>query len=846
LPGPKPVGPDVREAIGQFRSAPLDLRAELCKQLIDGTPRADLVTVIEEIYGDRSFHALAGFQNIRRELGLQVAATIDWEAGRLNRARSRMRRSSEALMRKGVRSEAAFSLYLEAEILAEAEDHRSALDCLERALLLVKGEECRLLEALVSQSRGYSLWFEDELPGAIREFGKALKTWLEMGYGDGITASWNNLASLYELSGNPVRAESCYLEALSGVTANTPPEIRGQLFLNYALFSHDQGNRETARRFLELARPMRTFLGDEFVFAEAVLMSRPELLARLQASNADAAIRIYLVRAELQAEAGDTKSAFASVSKAWSEAFRLRRKALARQSAFCLANLYEREARHGEAAAILGDLLREDELLGFSDELFPFSSISDPIVEGLVRNLVLGDQAGSARHLLRELGQLRKEKIHLLLDRPPPIEVAPTSSGQLAAAADRSFLRVQREGPVSRSGIGLPPQTALLELWPDGKRVYAWLESPAGTRFLVLDFPQDVAETVRELTEGFEKAVSVLPPPPSRNLTRQIYRAIFDPIVPDLAGVLRLILVPHRSLLDLPFELLENDSGEPILSRFAVSYLPDVDADFRTSMRFAGPPLAYVSADLGTLSARSARLRLRSLDQVRLFDSLDELLDRGSAPWIHVADHFRPDPLFWTLSSFGNSGRETRLDRFIRKPLNCALLSLAVCDAGGAGDGLFPFSFGLAEFLLHSGAESMVISRWPLDERSADLLMDFHVLAQAGIPFDEALTEVRRRAMSRMPSGWGQDRAHPFFWSGLIYVGWPGKRLPGSGQTEPLIGDGVAAPSIVGGLFLAALLAALRLRAAASGLRRGGPVVHRQGRSGLDQVESRITGLHGP
>ena len=74
---------------------------------------------------------------------------------------------------------------------------------------------------------------------------------------------------------------------------------------------------------------------------------------------------------------------------------------------------------------------------------------------------------------------------------------------------------------------------------------------------------------------------------------------------------------------------------------------------------------------------------------------------------------------------------------------------------------------GLARAFLFSGARSVVVSLWSVDDRStAALMADFYRgFVEGGVPVSQAFQMAKKRLRSTL------EFAHPVFWSPFILVG---------------------------------------------------------------------------
>jgi len=131
---------------------------------------------------------------------------------------------------------------------------------------------------------------------------------------------------------------------------------------------------------------------------------------------------------------------------------------------------------------------------------------------------------------------------------------------------------------------------------------------------------------------------------------------------------------------------------------------------------------------------------------------------------LHLACHgqFRPDnPLFSSLQLA--DGWLTVRDTY-NLELNCGLVTLSACETGvnavAPGDELI----GLAHGFFSSGAPSLLVSLWTVDDEStAALMTSFYTRLRAG---DRPAAALRHAQCELL-----HDHPHPFFWSPFVLLG---------------------------------------------------------------------------
>ena len=94
------------------------------------------------------------------------------------------------------------------------------------------------------------------------------------------------------------------------------------------------------------------------------------------------------------------------------------------------------------------------------------------------------------------------------------------------------------------------------------------------------------------------------------------------------------------------------------------------------------------------------------------------------------------------------------------------LVVLSACDTGVGevknGDGVY----GLRRALVLAGAETQVMSLWPVSDRGTrDLMVAYYKRLADGDGRSEAMRAIRRKFLKR------DDRAHPYYWASFIVSG---------------------------------------------------------------------------
>lgn len=258
----------------------------------------------------------------------------------------------------------------------------------------------------------------------------------------------------------------------------------------------------------------------------------------------------------------------------------------------------------------------------------------------------------------------------------------------------------------------------------------------------------------------------------ARRLLQELHALLVAPLSDALAGYRQCIVVPHSSLHYLPFHAL-HDGEAYLLERHEISYLPGASVlrycrERRTPAQATGLA-AFGYSWQGRLQhtvteAQQVACHLDGAAYVEEEATLARL--RSVLPYcrvLHLATHgdFRPDnPLFSGLVLA--DGWLTTFDIFGLR-LAASLVTLSACQTGrsivGGGDELM----GLMRAFLFAGSASLLLTFWPVEDRSAAQMVDtLYGCLAAGSSKAAALRFAQRQAL---------EQEHPYYWAPFYLVG---------------------------------------------------------------------------
>jgi CHAT domain-containing protein len=299
-----------------------------------------------------------------------------------------------------------------------------------------------------------------------------------------------------------------------------------------------------------------------------------------------------------------------------------------------------------------------------------------------------------------------------------------------------------------------------------------------------------------------------------RDAARVLDRLVMEPARP-LAGDAALLLVSPEGPLNLvPLEALVDEHGRYLVERYAITYLSSGRDLLRMQVSRAshGAPVIVADSLFGDPEAAPAPQRRTGVapDLEKLYfaplagaaqeaaaihglfpegrmlvgpDATGWALKHVDAPSIlHIATHgfFLPaigaaNPLLRSgLALAGANRRSGRDDDGILTALEASglnlwgtkLVTLSACDTGLGevknGEGVF----GLRRAFVLAGAETLVMSLWPVSDYVArETMIIFYTGLKHGLGRGEALRQAQLAMLKR------KGREHPFYWASFIQSG---------------------------------------------------------------------------
>jgi len=327
----------------------------------------------------------------------------------------------------------------------------------------------------------------------------------------------------------------------------------------------------------------------------------------------------------------------------------------------------------------------------------------------------------------------------------------------------------------------LAPGQALVEYHRLGDRLTACVATPDGTRAWVWEVPgldqrlealQFQLEAPRWAGQRLSHHAALLQERVMVHL-QGLYRVLWAPLAEGLAGVQRVVVVPHRELHYVPFAAL-HDGRAWLVERVEISLSASAGAWMRQAGTTAGAPervlavghggegLPHVEAEIAAVAVHvghGARTLVGTQATQHAVSALAPDVDV-----LHLACHgqFRADsPYFsalhladgpWTLHDV----RQQRLTR--------GLVVLSACETGLSRLAPGEERLGLVRGFMQAGARAVMATLWAVDDASsAGLMADFYDALSRGQRAAGALQFAQIRA--------ARAGNHPFRWAAMSLHG---------------------------------------------------------------------------
>jgi CHAT domain-containing protein len=254
-----------------------------------------------------------------------------------------------------------------------------------------------------------------------------------------------------------------------------------------------------------------------------------------------------------------------------------------------------------------------------------------------------------------------------------------------------------------------------------------------------------------------------------------LYRLLIAPVADLLAetGGTGLVIVPHRSLNQVPFHLVRDQAGY-LCERRAITLMPRITRVRRPATASRSPGRGTLVLAVPDTHAPSIEAEARALagvmpdTRVVLGGDATSARLREQLPGpavLHLACHGLYRPANTLFSALRLADRWVSAAEILDLDLGGALVTLSACESGRQSrDAAEPV--GLAWSFLAAGASGVVVSQWLVDDdATARLMSAMYANLAAGVAPAEALRQAQLATAAGSP--------HPYRWAPFVYVASP-------------------------------------------------------------------------
>lgn len=260
-----------------------------------------------------------------------------------------------------------------------------------------------------------------------------------------------------------------------------------------------------------------------------------------------------------------------------------------------------------------------------------------------------------------------------------------------------------------------------------------------------------------------------------------LYDALYRPLASDLADARRLVIVPHGALHAIPFSALWSGDRWLIQDREIVqtpsaSIFARISSAKRSANLPGGALVIGVGDSLAPGAEEEARAVASRIPRAKLLVGEEATVSAVFAACrnvgvLHIASHARFIPAEPLSSGLKLADGWLTARDVHRLGLDGTIVTLSGCDTGRSAVGSSDELIGLVRAFLASGASALLLSLWPLHDRSALTVMSA-AYAQTSVSATEVrgglVSSVRNAQLALLA-----DTPHPAFWAPFTWIGVP-------------------------------------------------------------------------
>ena len=736
---------------------------------------------------------------------LATLANLRASAGDLQQAEEIHRRALATIERTGQSGTMIHATFLNnlADILRARADYAGAEPLFARSLVIgesILGSDS-LFVATALQNLGIMARERKDYPAAIAAYSRALGIRERLLGADhpSLAAVLTNLANVYRATGDDERALSTQFRAL-GLWESELGEYARETLLSVGNLARTYAGMGDVEHALLYQRRADAILETQMNLYVATGSERQKLaFVRMEADRTDRTISLHLHQAPDNADAASLAALVllqrkGRVQDAMTDVFAAVRQRVTGDADRALLDQLK-ETTTQLARLALGGSSPRDERKATADR----KALADLEARREQLEATISDHSAEYRAQIR----------------PVTLDAVQAAIPADAALVEFAVFRPFDPGAERNEEAYGPPHYTAYVVGRHG--------TPAGVD---LGAVEDIDRLVMRMRQAVrDPAVSDV-----RARARAVDERVMQPIRASLSGVTRLLISPDGGLNLVPFEALVDEHGRYLIERYATTYLTSGRDLLRmeTPRAAAGRPVIVADPLFGEPSAPLARRTSLSPRDTRrsvtvapemaglyfaplagsamegraiklLFPEASLLtgrraskaaLEHVAAPSIlHIASHgfFLADeggpdapivsqnPLLRSglalaganLPNAGNgSGILTALEAAGLDLWGTHLVTLSACDTGMGevhnGEGVY----GLRRAFMLAGAETLVMSLWPVtDSIARDTMVAYYARMRTGAGRGDALRQAKLSILKR------PAQRHPYYWAGFIQSG---------------------------------------------------------------------------
>ena len=267
-----------------------------------------------------------------------------------------------------------------------------------------------------------------------------------------------------------------------------------------------------------------------------------------------------------------------------------------------------------------------------------------------------------------------------------------------------------------------------------------------------------------------------------------LFKRIFGEFYPRLEDFPNFLIIPHGNLMDLPFEVLENQQGNYLLMDHNITYQYSMqllgESDLvplkKASKNGFAPFYEHKWSDEQVFLPKltNSGEEIGFLEGVSLFgrestkDALLEILPK--ADYLQLSTHAIPDPnnpdLAFIALYPGDIQNRLYTNEVVNMDLShTSLVFLSACETNFGAMSRSEGALSISRAFMLAGCQNIISSLWKAEDKATAYITEaFYRNVRKGNNFSEAL---RKAKMELITDPKMAQYHHPVFWAHLVLVG---------------------------------------------------------------------------